>query len=152
MPVIYESMNEYTCRVFCMFEMCPSHKWPGDIDLRKKFFRKIRKIKIDGHGPKKIKSFLRNSKINKHVYNNIDLSRYRLVILDDNLCKSPWGFQSIYKACHKFKIPVIGTPHGNRELDEKFIIKNMCSAYDKTFVFGSKDRDIHKKHASSLIP
>ena len=119
-PVIPSLSKEFEIHLLRLYQMHPSHKWPGDFDLREEFYAKylnyFSKTILDS--------------------NKIDYSEYDLILCDDDRARN--GIEKIYK---NRKCLMIGCSHGNRDLDSDnwHAIKHHKLAFDKCFVFGKKE-------------
>jgi hypothetical protein len=153
--VIASLLPLYEIDILTIGEMSDKSPWVGNLDLRQTFYDFARsRCRRMVSGMSREDTLIYHDD-GKRLLAKIDLTDYDLIILDDNLCKKSWGFQGIFRYVKtNSNIPIIGFPHGNRELSEKFIRGNVGSAYDKCFVFGKQELLYYGKHTSksNLIP
>ena len=155
-PVIEPLAKRHSIDVFCLGQMSENTPWPGNVDLRKPFYKKCSEVctnVIQGAGHAGVGKHYRDG---KKLCSSLNLSSYDVVLIDDNLCKSGWGLPAIYRECKRAGVKtVIGSPHGNRGTDEKFVVHNLDRSYDYSFVFGKKEREFYGKKQNQrnrLIP
>ncbi len=155
-PVIELLSRDHVVDIIHLGEMSPHSGWPGDIDLRQQFY-----VQCENWCGKSITGpnreyTTRHYRSGDKLLARIDPREYDVVLMDDNLCKTSWGFQGMYEYIKaKNNIPVIGSPHGNREMRETFVRKNWKRCFDASFVLGEKERSSFArggKMRKSLIP
>ena len=119
-PIIPYLYKNYELDLLTLYQMHPSHKWPGSFDLRSLFSLK--------YLPYFKKAYMSLS--------DIDLKKYDLILCDDDRARN--GVEKIYK--NKTCL-MVGCSHGNRNLNhnEWHAIKHHKVAFDKCFTFGKKE-------------
>jgi hypothetical protein len=71
---------------------------------------------------------------------------YHVAIFDNNITQKGVGLSHLYLWCNKQRIPVIGSPHGNREFRGYRVLDRVGRMYDYSFVLGKKEKDNLIKH------
>lgn len=119
-PIIPHLYKNYELDLLTLYQMHPTHKWPGSFDLRSLFSSKY------------LSYF-------KEIYmslSDINLKKYDLILCDDDRARN--GVEKIYKSKTCL---MVGCSHGNRNLNhnEWHAIKHYKIAFDKCFTFGKKE-------------
>ena len=115
-PIIPNLAQTYELHLLPIYQMRTNYIWPGDVDLRSKFYSKY------------LKYF-------KHVLNTADdVLEYDLIISDDNRLTSKTSLDKIYS---KRKCMLLANSHGNGS--EANIKTRVGHTFDKCLVFGQKD-------------
>ena len=122
LPVIPELKKEFDLDCLLVYQMKSNHKWPGDRDLRKEFY-------------KNYKDYFNIITENR---NHFDYGSYDLIISDDNRNTPKTGLNEIYE---KKSCLMIGCYHGAGEKwnNVKFIKRSTGTVLDYCFVMGKSD-------------
>ena len=116
-PIIPELAKYYNLDLMKLYQMDPDWKWPGDVDLRDNFEEKYH---------------IYFEHIHVRFPNDLDYSKYDLIITDDN---RPYnGLPQLYS---KRQCPVIACSHGVTE--HNYHISGKDKSFDYCFVFGQKE-------------
>ena len=121
-PIFPSLSEEYEIHLLLLYQMNPSHKWPGNFDIRTLFHKKYSKY------------------FTKVIFSikDINYNEYNLILCDDNRLTKKWGSGHIY---NNKKCLMVGCNHGNT--DGNYINVYHNKAFDKCFVFGNKDKYPH---------
>ena len=130
-PIIHKLSEKYSLDLVKLYQMDPSYKWSGDNDLRNNFDTKYLKYfdnvyKYENINSTQIRYF------SEPENNNIDYSKYNLIITDDNRTFN--GLGDIYR---QRKCLQLACSHGVSE--HGYEIYNVGKSYDGCFVFGQKE-------------
>jgi len=116
-------------------QMSPKCPWYGDSDPRiefhnsyDKFFKNIYDAGINC------------TNINSPVLSDIDVSKYSLILYDDN--RNRHGINNIYREAKLYNVPMIGCTHGAGQCD----MDGLGKVYDYLFAFGNKEVGIYNSH------
>ena len=141
---IYSNIPELnkvgTLDLLTINQMSPACQWYGDDDPRTTFHNSYNQYfeTIYDAG-------MNSTDANPSpVLLNIDVSKYDLIIYDDN--RNRHGISNLYNKAKVHNIPVIGCVHGAGLAG----MEGMDSAYDYLCVFGEKDYKHHNKHKNII--
>tara|TARA_R100001509_G_scaffold21481_1_gene11257 strand:- start:7205 stop:8239 length:1035 start_codon:yes stop_codon:yes gene_type:complete len=121
-PVLPWLCKNFSVDLFRSYQMDYSHKWVGDIDMRKIFDQKY------------INLFKKVYALSE--FSSINVSDYDIILTDDNRSRNL--LPEFYK---NRKGIMIGCSHGNATV--KHYNHNYGKAFDKCFVFGDKEKEDH---------
>ena len=121
-PILPKLSKSYEIHLLLLYQMHPSHIWPGNLDVRDFFHKKYSKYFT--------KTILSIKDINYNEYN--------LILCDDNRLTNKWDSGNIYK---NKKCLMVGCNHGNT--NGNYINAYYKKAFDKCFVFGNSDKHPH---------
>ena len=119
-PLLLKLAEDYTLDILCTYKMRADYKWPGDNEVRYKFFEK----NID--------------KFNQIYDAGLSITSlpqpfdYSVIIYDDN--RDSHNMQLVY---NNAKGPVFAANHGNTDAKYAYDLSNRI--YDYSFVFGRDD-------------
>lgn len=146
-PVIKPLLREHDVDVLLFSQMSPQTPWYGSQDLRQRFYANCKKWGANLLVGPTASVVARDHKTRK-LAKGIDFSRYKLVILDDNLIKPAWGTKVLCDMAHAAGVTVVGCPHGNTEFESYRVTDHVGKALDYSFVFGEKERKALSKRTS----
>lgn len=113
-------------------------KWVGDVDERmlqiNKYSKHIRNI-IIGPGVS-----YHGDVIKQDLSSFLDITRYKLVLYDDNRSMHEYNLPQLYQKFKSHNILVIGNSHGNEEFTNNKYAFDI--SIDKVFTFGYKEKYI----------
>jgi len=147
-PIIPELKKHCDVDVMFFFQMNKDSKWFGDIDHRlelKTYLENLGVKVFQGPGENEFRTG------SKNILNNFDFSKYKIIIIDDNIAKSSWGTVAIAEKGKQDGCIVIGSPHGNHEFDRLNFDKKINNIFDYIFVFGEKEQNLFTKK-DKIIP
>ena len=121
-PIIPSLSKEFEVHLLKLYQMDPSHKWPGSFDTR---------ILFD-------KEYLKYFTHIIPTINDIYYNEYDLILCDDNRLTKKWNSGYIFK---NKMCPMIGCSHGNT--DANYVNIHHNKAFNKCFVFGEKEKQPH---------
>ena len=121
-PIIPQLTKEFEVHLLVLYQMHPSHNWPGNIDVRTSNFME------------KYVHLFKN--VLTTIY-DIKFEQYDLILCDDNRATKKWESEWIYQ---RKKCPMVCCSHGNTDDDST---KNHNKVFDKCFVFGKKEKTQH---------
>lgn len=127
-PILPHLCDKYSVDLLKVYQMSQKHKWPGDIDLRATFDSEYLHM------------------FNEVFEGNCDVSKYDLIISDDNRNSHKTNLHKIYdkKVC-----PMVSFEHGNN--DKPYFSEGYKKVFDSCFVFGSKNVT-HSSQIAGGIP
>ena len=129
-PVIPYLAEDYKLDLLKVYQMLPSHKWVGTLDMRSIFYEQYLK-------------FFQN------VYQDYtDPKEYDLILTDDNRLTDKTGIYKLYRN-KKENTPILSCTHGNGGF--KNISKGHNLVFDKCLTFGKYDT-VHKSCIPVGIP
>lgn len=121
-PIIPLLSKHYNLDLLKVYQMSNKHRWVGDIDLRKTVFD----AEYSGYF--------------KHIfYDYCDVSKYDLIISDDNRVTAKTGLPKIYS---NKKGPLIACSHGNGSKgihEDDYMKMGFKKSFDMCFAFGKKE-------------
>jgi len=127
-PILPILADEYSLDLLKVYQMTNSYNWAGDLDMRDVFD----------------KTYLH---LFQNVYQNeCDVSKYDLIISDDNRHTPKTNLHKLYKGKN---CPMVSFEHGNN--DKPYFKLGHNVVFDKCFVFGKKDIN-HKDQIAGGIP
>ena len=127
-PILPILADEYSLDLLKVYQMTNSYNWVGDLDMRDVFD----------------KTYLH---LFQNVYQNeCDVSKYDLIISDDNRHTPKTNLHKLYKSKN---CPMVSFEHGNN--DKPYFKLGHKVVFDKCFVFGKKDIS-HKDQIAGGIP
>jgi hypothetical protein len=127
-PILPILADEYSLDLLKVYQMTNSYNWVGDLDMRDVFD----------------KTYLH---LFQNVYQNeCDVSKYDLIISDDNRHTPKTNLHKLYKGKN---CPMVSFEHGNN--DKPYFKLGHNVVFDKCFVFGKKDIN-HKDQIAGGIP
>ena len=130
-PIIPKLSEKYSLDLVKLYQMDPLYVWPGDNDLRNNFNNKYLKYFDNVYTYENINSE-QIRYFSESRNNNIDYSKYDLIITDDNRTFN--GLSDIYR---QRKCLLLACSHGVS--DHGYDIRNVGKSYDGCFVFGQKE-------------
>ena len=145
-PVIPALAEHCIVDVMNLLQMSDETPWVGTEDPRERFWDMCEEVcdKVF-YGPKFVDDNDTNGKVYGEFVEDLDslLPRgfYDLVILDNNITIKGSQLAEFYDWFHKQGVPVIACPHGNRDPKGYRIISRLGRMFDKSFVFGEKEKD-----------
>jgi hypothetical protein len=144
-PIIPELRKNHNVDVLNVGQMSNKTGWGGDKDVRQNFYKMCDNLNITSiHAPK----FMENKdemaeEYNKFFENIEDILKknyYHIAIMDNNVTQKGLGLSNLYKWLNSQNIPVIGSPHGNKEFKGQKVLKKIGNVFDYSFVFGQKEK------------
>jgi hypothetical protein len=119
-PVLPSLSRDFDMHLLKLYEMHPTSKWVGNLDMRKVFDKKYLKL---------FSKLILDLK-------DINYNEYDLILCDDDRARN--GVEKVYK---NRKCLMVGCSHGNRDLikDKWHALKHHKVAFDKCFIFGKKE-------------
>lgn len=138
-PIIPALCEHYDVDVLTINQMSIDSPWMGDYDPRVEFYEQCKDwganlIQGPGYG------VVRHTYDNLKIVNHIDFSKYKLVLVDDNIGKWSWGGCIVLKAARKAGCITVGSPHGNHEFSRYNLDVTLKNLFDYVFVFGEKEK------------
>ena len=121
-PVLPWLCNDHSVDLLRTYQMDYSHKWVGDIEMRKVFDKKY--------------LHLFNKVYSRDNCMDLKESNYDVILADDNRGRN--GLPQLYS---KRRGIMIGCSHGNATV--KHYNHNYKKSFDKCFVFGNKEAEQH---------
>lgn len=137
-PLVKPMAEKFGCDVLLLGQMSPKTPWAGDKDLRQTFYNTCLEVCDNVFQGLSVSELEKNYHNGKLLCNGIDMKKYKLVVIDDNLCKEGRGTPAIYRWAKHHNLPVLACPHGNREYDG-YVSRQFEKSFDYSFVFGPKD-------------
>lgn len=127
-PILPILASEYSIDLLKVYQMTNKHKWVGDNDMRLKFDEDYLHL------------------FDSVFENTCDVSKYDLIISDDNRHTSKTKLSNLYnqKSC-----PMVSFEHGNNDRD--YFKLGHKVVFDRCFRFGDKDIK-HKDQIAGGIP
>jgi hypothetical protein len=163
-PIIPELCKNHKVDVLNIGQMSNKTGWGGDIDVRQNFYKMCDNLNITSiHAPK----FMENKNEMAVEYNKffeciediLKKNYYHIVIMDNNVTQKGVGLSNLYKWLNSQNIPVIGSPHGNKEFKGQRVLKKIGNVFDYSFVFGEKEKNKiikyegkYRQYSDRLIP
>ena len=126
-PIIPSLSKLADIDVLFVNEMSNEMEWYGDKDPRNKFYSMYGEFITD--------KFYGHLNSNKQNFNDFDVSKYDLVLYDDN--RNRYDLDVIYEKCKKNNIPVAGCTHGT--VSRNFAKEFHGKVFDYMFVFGNNE-------------
>jgi hypothetical protein len=138
-PVIPHLCEKYEVDV-CMFnQMSEKTPWYGNIDPRPDFYKWCSDSGANIiQGPSATEVSKKYNSLS--IIRMLDLSKYDLILLDDNFTKGGWGTPLFCREARKKGVVVVATPHGNHEFARYGIGEKIGDIFDYSFVFGDKEK------------
>lgn len=126
-PILPQLCDKYSVDLLKVYQMSQKHKWVGDIDLRATFDSEYLHM------------------FNEVFEDNCDVSKYDLIISDDNRNSHKTNFRKLYdtKGCDW-----LACSHGNS--DKPYFDEGLGVVFDKCVVFGDKDVNHNSKIALGI--
>ena len=163
-PIIPELCKNHTVDVLNIGQMSNKTGWGGDIDVRQNFYKMCDDLNITSiHAPKfmenKDEMAVEYNKFFEGIEDILKKNYYHIAIMDNNVTQKGLGLSNLYKWLNSQNIPVIGSPHGNKEFKGQRVLKKIGNLFDYSFVFGEKEKNKivkyegkYKQHFNRLIP
>ena len=133
-PIIPLLSKHYNLDLLKVYQMSNRHKWVGDVDLRNTVF------------DTKYLSYFKHT-----FYNHCDVSKYDLIISDDNRVTTKTNLHKIYS---NKKGPLIACSHGNGSKgihEDDYMKMGFKKSFDICFSFGKKE-NVHSYIIDAGIP
>lgn len=143
------SSHKYNMTLYMMGQASLKTKWPGDIDLREEFVKKIRNCNPDVkiYQDRGIQYFGQSP--TNPIIAGIQIKDYNLIWYDDNRLLSSYSIPVVFSEAKKLGIPMIGNSHGNQEIGMSNI-DGINRSYDHLFVLGDYEKGFYKKYYSNI--
>jgi len=145
-PIIPKLSKIFNVDVLHMFKMSKNTVIPKNTDYRGLFLSRYKSyIRNEYNGPKfvgnKIDDQTSSLKfINDRLVDIIRDNNYSLILFDNNVDGKGQPIKYLYKLFHGHGIPVVGSPHGNRDFPGYEVGRRLRKCYDYSFVFGEYER------------
>jgi len=138
-PVIPHLCKNYQVDILMFNQMSIQTPWYGNLDPRPDFYNWCSEVGanvIQGPSANTVSKNYNNLSIIKMI----DLSKYDVILLDDNFTKGGWGTPLLCREARRKGVVVIATPHGNHEFEKYGIEGKLGDIFDYSFVFGNKEK------------
>jgi hypothetical protein len=141
-PVLKPLSEHYHVDVMNLFQMSQSTSWNGPIDLRKSFYEDCTRLGcrvFNGPAFEREENAENYADILTQIDHFLSLHSPDLVLIDNNTTIRGGQNSEIYSWFHKRGIPVLASPHGNKDYKGYRVLKHINRYYDYSFVFGKKE-------------